>query len=62
MLDYLSNNLTPDILRKVLPEDISSGQQKYKCHLATCQKIAQANHIHSVIIATASQLLSTLNL
>uniref|UniRef100_A0A1B6LA84 BLOC-2 complex member HPS3 N-terminal domain-containing protein n=1 Tax=Graphocephala atropunctata TaxID=36148 RepID=A0A1B6LA84_9HEMI len=61
VLDYLSNNLAPEVLWKVLPGG-SAGRQKYKSHLATCQQIAHANHIRSVIIATARQLLATLNL
>ncbi|XP_054266430.1 uncharacterized protein LOC128988800 [Macrosteles quadrilineatus] len=61
VLEYLSNNVAPDVLCRVLPGG-SLGRQKYKSHLATCQKIAHANHIRSVIIATARQLIASLNL
>lgn len=60
VLDYLSNNLTPEILWRVLPSE--GGRHKYKSQLANCQQIAHANHIHSVIVATSRQLLATLNL
>lgn len=61
MLDYLTESLSPEALYRVLPGG-TEKKLRYKSHLATCQQLAHANHIRSVIIATARQLITTLNL
>lgn len=61
VLVYLSETLSPDVLWRVLPKH-PEAKIRYKKYLVTCQKLAHANHIRSVIIATARQLLATLNL
>uniref|UniRef100_A0A1B6CI50 BLOC-2 complex member HPS3 N-terminal domain-containing protein n=1 Tax=Clastoptera arizonana TaxID=38151 RepID=A0A1B6CI50_9HEMI len=61
VLEHLTESLSPEELWRVLPGN-NEKRTKYKTHLATCQQLAHANHIRSIIIATSKKLITTLNL